>query len=102
MKRHYRHSSPLGLETSFQYMLNDDDLTRRDRFEYRFVIMNFFFDSPYVTQVTKDAKMSVYDKLVSLNCQTYLRVINFRFYKLYVSDIKQLFSSTFNLILQAN
>ena len=39
----------------------------RYKFEKRFVFANFFFESPYVTKVTKDAKMSFYDKLVMRN-----------------------------------
>ena len=35
-------------------------------FEERFAVMNFYFDNPYVTKVTKDTKMSIYDKLVLL------------------------------------
>ena len=46
-------------------------------FEKRFAIANFYFDNPLITKVTKDTKMSIFDKLVSIRSSAFFIQIKY-------------------------
>ena len=52
--------------TKAQYKLNDDEDFAQERFKRDISVLNFFFDTPIITQIGLEMRVSMFDKLSAI------------------------------------